>query len=369
MHTAKLRNVFSALCLMALVACQPKPTPMTPQETQHFEKLTSQMSTRCVGRYLVDMPEAFVLNSEAQAEIEGVKVDVRPMTRGMFEQAFQGRRKKLESMLQLGETWPHLRKTLPVPNSSLGAVFDRAESDGAGRLGRTLELMAWSNGFQLKGSIDATDTTFPEDANDSIAKQLKTDVAEKLAKLLSVYDRVRGRSNQEIPAEAGFCIANGFVKGPANEDEEAYVPFHLDGAPDVYFHFSVNKDDGKEQQSLLQRMGQVEREMKASGTQTVRKGKRQIHALDYEEWLMKGPTAYDVPGTMFTFVGNETQRGATHPFIRLELFNGFRIPAPELTSEESAQLKKLERATLSEAEAVAVWDKVTGTFRPRPGAL
>jgi hypothetical protein len=375
MQIALFRPVLYAICLMALFACQPKSLPiipMTPEETKQVETLTAQMTTHCVGRYLVDLPAAFVLNSQASAEIEGVKIEVTPMTKPQFNFAFTGRQKTLERMLQPGadRNRPYLRKVIPLPNQSTGGIFDRAESQSSSdRSGRIYELMAWRNDYLLKATVAATDLTFPEDANDSIAKQLKTDVAEKLAKLLSVYERLEGRSNEEIPTRAGFCIANGFFRGPANEEEKAYVPFHLKDAPDVYFHFASIDNAGKEQQTLLQRAGQVEREMKASGTQTIRKGKKQISGQSYEEWLMKGPTSDSVPGTMFTFLGNEAKDGAANPFIRLELFNGFRIPAPERTLEESAMLKDLKRATLNEATAVALWDHVTSTVRLRPGAF
>lgn len=365
-----VRPFIYLLCAVTLAACQPKPVPMTPQEAKHMTELTAHMTPRCVGRYVIDMPNALVLNSEVSTEIEGVKIEVRPMKyRDVFEMEFNARQALLERTRQLPELYPHLRQTIALPNAQPGGVFDRTESDTAARAGRTLELMAWRDGFLIKAWVDAIDPTFPEDAQDAYWKTRPSEVSEKLATLFSVYERLRGRPNDEIPTEAGFCFPNGFAKGAADETEETAIAFHLKGSPDVYFHFVANKEMSKERDTMLGRTGQIGQDMQRSGTKTVRKGKREMHALLYEEWLMKGPTPDRVSGTMFLLTGNETKQGAAHPYINLDLFNGFRIPAPQRTLEESAQLKDLERATLSEAEAVALWDAVTPTLRLRPGAF
>lgn len=370
MHRPRLGQLLVASALALLAACQPKTLPMTPEEAQRIALLTERMTIRCVGRYLIELPEKFVLNAQSVTEIEGVKIFVRPMARSRFDLLFDSRRRALEAAVQLGEKWPHLRRVIPLASPSVGAVFDRAEStDSTGRLSRTFELLAWQEGFEMKASINATDTTFAEYADDSVAKQLKTDVEEKLGHLLEVYGRLRGRVETEIPAERGFCFPGGFMKGVPSEDEQTYVPFHLEGSPDLYFHFAAKPERVKEKERLLERAGKVEREMNASGTQTIRKGVVELNGLRLDEWLFKGPTPDEVPGTMFTLVGNESSPGATSPFVRFELFNGFEIPAPERTAEESAQHKKLTRATLSEAEAVALWGKVIATLRLRPGAF
>lgn len=186
--------------------------------------------------------------------------------------------------------------------------------------------------------------------------------------LLMVYDRVSGRAETDLPNEPGLCIANGFVRGPANDQEEMSVPYVLVDTPDVFFSF-VYTTRVHEKDTLLERSGKTEKQMRASGTQTVRKDKREIQGRPYEEWLMRGPTPDRVPGTMFALHGNETSGDPAKPFVTLGLFNGFRVPAPPRTMEESVQLKDLQRATLTEAEAVGIWDKITATLRVRPGAF
>ena len=262
---------------------------------------------------------------------------------------------------------PLLRKALPVPGPAVGAVFDRAESDSSGRMGRTLELLAWRDGFQIAASINATDTTFPEDADDSIAKQLRTDVPEKLAHLMNFFERTRGLADGEVPAEQGVCIANGFVRGPASEKEDVEISYQLKDAEDVYFTFH-SMGDLKQENELLDRGAAIEANLKTVEGRTLRKGSRKLKGLDAQEWLL---TRKDEAVMLhdFTLEANSKTASATTPVLILDFLNGVRVPHLPLTTEESATLKPLPNATLTEAESVALWDAVTPSLRPRPGAF
>ena len=357
-----------ALCalLMSLIGCQPESPPMNEQEAQRVKQFTAQMSPRCVGRYIVDMPKAFVLNERSWAEVDGVKISIAPLTRRLFDLTFASRKETLEKAILPGKNKnrPHLRAVLPIPNADAGAIFDRSASPSSGgRLSRTLELLSWRDGYRIDASIDATDTTFPEYANESIAKQLTTDVDERLADLLKVYSRLRGRALGEVPSQPGLCIANGFVAGPATDTEAVQTAFHLEGTPDVYFNL-FTQTEVQESTSMLDRSGQMESKMAGAGAKTIRKGERKIHDRIYEEWLVRGPTVDRVPGHAFTLQGNEKDASADRPMLELKLYNGFRIPAAERTLEERAQMVELTKASLSEAEAAAIWDSVTATLRP-----
>jgi hypothetical protein len=328
-----------------------------------------QVVPRGVGRYVIDFPESLVINPVTSSVIEGVTIEVVSMSRAAFDARFDAYKSKLMQTKLPGAGNPYLRSATALPNQFIGAIFDRAEdATSSDRMARTLEVWAWQSQYFLSARINAVDTSFPEDAGDSIARQLTTDVPEKLDHLLHVFSRVRGRKDNEIPTDQGDCIANGFVAGPPSAQQAINVSYQLQGSPDLYFNFN-HTTAVRERDTLLERTAQVEREMQSSGTQTVRKGQRDINGLPYEEWLMRGPTPNGVPGTMFMLHGNETASDPAKPFVELGLFNGFRVPAPERTLEESAKLKNLEKASLTEALALGLWDRVTATLRPRPGAF
>lgn len=127
-----------------------------------MKTLTSEMTTRCVGRHLLDLPRDLVQNSQSYAEVEGVKVNVTPSTRNAFDLWLGTRKQIIENTILPGkDRFPFLRKIIELPSGEVGLVFDRTKnSAGTGRLGRTLELLAWRNGFRFEATTEATDTTF-----------------------------------------------------------------------------------------------------------------------------------------------------------------------------------------------------------------
>lgn len=376
-----------AMLLAALLAaCQPKAIPMTPEETQRVETLTANMTTRCVGRYLIDMPQSFVLNSESTTEIEGVKVAVRPMDKHLFEMTLTGREAELRRTHMDGKpSRPFLKRIEVAPAIALGKVFNRAEQSGAAEFGRTLELLAWQNGYEVRMSINATDgTDIPFDTSvigtpfEASEKEVwdkyrsRNNTPEKLAHLLEVYERVSGRKDTEIPSVPGLCIPNGFVAGTDREGQETDAVYHLADAPDVWFGFG-SSDAIKEDSTLLQRSPSAEKAMAKEDAKLLRKGTRTIHGQEYEEVLMGNTLEQDgIRGSMFMMYGNELRSDPLQPFVDLGFRNGDRIPVPELTMAEKDKLRLneiLTKATLTDAEAVAIWDKVSATLRPRPNAF
>jgi Tle cognate immunity protein 4 C-terminal domain/Tle cognate immunity protein 4 N-terminal domain len=337
---------------------------MTDQEAKRVQALSADMVPRCVGQHVLDIPRSFELNTEAYAEIDGVVVKVTPMQKADFEVRLKVRSAALASETLYGKPDKSLKVEMPLKDGK-GVVFDRSEDQSSNVL-RTLELWSWSEGFNIQMKTGARDMSFSRasDADDGRA----TTTPEKLALLLSVYNRIRGRAETEVPAEPGTCIANGFVSGALSDKQAVNVPYHVKGSIDAYLLLAFGTDrQGKT--SLLERSANVEQEMKASGTQTIRKGKRDLAGLSFDEWLFKGATPNGVAGNLFALVANEKVASAQTPLVRAELFNGFTIPYPgdlsEQKKEELGLYKTLERSSLSEAEAVALWDKITSTLRPR----
>jgi len=361
--------LLTALFALACTGCSKERLTMTADESSHVLRMTRNPVEHCVGRHVLSLPSDFQLNADSSARIEDVEVRVEPMSLAEFNRSFEIKKSRLLSMVQQGTKLPHVRRIVQLPDGSPGGVFDRAQSNlGADRLARTLELLGWKNGYLIHASIKATDTSFPEDADDSIARQLKTDVDQRYATLVGMYQRIRGRQETEMPGEAGLCIANGFVAGAPSDAEEVNVSYNLRGSPDLYFDFN-HTTKTYEQSTMLQRSGQIEEEAKASKAKTLRKGKVTLAGQSYEEWLWEMQTPDRVLGNMFTLHGNETANDPRRPYIELTLYNGYRVPAPERTAEESAKLKDLATASLTSAEAEALWSSVSATLRPRPGAF
>ena len=261
-----------------------------------------------------------------------------------------------------GGKLPFLRAAHRIQDSS-GVIFDRADSPGRAGIGRTLELYGWREGFRLHLEIKATDY---KGAGFDRPDDPPSDVPEKLAHLLSVYERVRGRHDLDVPTEQGVCFANGFLRGEPNDEEEVNLYYHLSTAKDVYFSFHHLSGIASDTETLLDRGPAIEKHLKERNGQTLRKGKRESHGLKFEEWLMVAESDPGVKDYNMTLEMNSKTVSAMTPLFIIDLDSGVEYPGPRLSLEEAAVHKPLTQATFNAAQTIALWDKVTATLRPRP---
>lgn len=332
-----------------------------------MKKITQTMTPRCVGRYLIDMPEDFVLNSQFSVTVEGVSIEIKPMTKPTFDARTQKREIELKAERLMGKPdQPTLKEIVPLKNSH-GRVFDRSR-DGGSNVLRKLELHGWRDGHAVLLAIDARDMSYARESDRAESDTRKTTTPEKLAHLLKMYERVRGRADNEVPSEQGVCVHNGFVLGPPTDEEEVLVSYHLKDSQDVFFSFET-ASNLREETNLLDRGKQIESGAADAHGHTVRKGRHDAHGIKYDEWLLTAQTTESVQGQLFTFEANSKLGNAKAPIIMITFHNGYRIPAAERTMEESAVLPEIKKATLSEAESIALWDAVIPTLRARPGAF
>lgn len=355
---------FMALAALALNGCKPTVAEMTPDEHRRMAPILAKLTPRCIGRYLIDLPKDFVLNPVSKTLIDGVTIEVRPMKKYQFDSALELRRLQIES-----EKFPqpYLKDVRPVP-AAQGAIFNRAEG-GSSASSRVWELFGWRDGFQLNLTIAARDEAL------AIRRvpELKTNLEEKLVHLLSVFERTRGREDDEVPTESGVCFANGFVRGPASDKEEIVLSYDMGGLPkgqeDGGFTIHSISDIGPEKTTLLQRGPAIEENLDRIGGATLRSGKRHSHGLDFEEWLLRRPNErkvmmYDFKAELNTGLGN-----AQAPLVILDFGSGMGIARPPESLDEAASRKPIDKAIFSEAESVALWDAVVPTLRKRPSAF
>lgn len=375
------RRLFSVLLVAALSACQPKLTPMTEQQAQQMKQMTDQMTPRCVGRYLIDLPRDFVINPVARTVIEDVTIEIEPMEQKTFATRLLQRRAQLQQDKIFGKDTPSLAAEIALQDGN-GVVFNRSETQESPVL-RTLELVAWHSGFHISMQLNATDgtslvvdpkaigTVFEQSERNRVEQYRSVNtVPQKLAHLLNVYSRTRGRADHEIPTTAGVCLPHGFVSGPATDEEWLDMHYHLASAEDVYFTFRSLSHIGSDGTTLLDRGSAIEKALSGNDGKTLRKGKGTSNGLSFEEWLGEQQSRHGSRFYDFTLELNGKEGNAQKPLFITEFSSGVRIPDPkERTLEEVAVLKPILTATLGEAESVALWDVVTRTLRARSGAF
>jgi hypothetical protein len=183
--------------------------------------------------------------------------------------------------------------------------------------------------------------------------------------------RIRERSETEVPAEPGNCIEYGFLPDESgapkeNPGELIEIGFRLKEFPDTQLSIAIRPAQRKfdESNTLEWQLARLERGLKAEDlnhirlkTKYLRRGKRTIQNWgEGFEALARSPEQPEVHsihdfGMDFQGVANDPLR----PFINIQMQTG-------IADNEAGATKPL----LNDSEAVAVWDRITSTFRVRP---
>ncbi|MCA6219796.1 hypothetical protein KZ793_04335 [Photorhabdus sp. UCH-936] len=328
-------------------------------------ELLANMQTRCVGRYLVDIPVAFGNILHDGIFIGDAKIETKRLYLPAFEQRIQLKEQELKTTKTVdSKDMPFLKKVYRLQGKLHGVIFDRNNNVSEPGFSRVLEAHLYNNGVAFIIEMPFTEIS---DDKYSYSRDLsiKAGLTEReykmlyqtLEKMNRLLPRISGRKDTEIPTMAGTCIPDGFITGSSNEKEN--ITFVYQGNESDHFNFSIEiLNDLKEKDNMLDRIGGMEGMLLAMRVKTIRKGKREINGTHTEEILAAGSEGMQlepetkIPRYMFNLIANETLGDYKNPFVSIELKNDRESPTP-----------------YSQNELVAFWDAVTKTFRKRPGAF
>jgi len=350
----KWRTALVVGCVLGLVACN-RPKLLTQQEQKMVTELTANLKPRCVGRYVIDMPaDAPVFGG---ATIDGVDVEAKAMTQKDYEAAMNAHSKALNSTKsRFGFQFLYVDTVVEgVPRSRL--FISQGDPDVLSPATRIIEAYKWDRGYQIKMQIEGSDFTHPDQTDDPIVKQLtdKNDVPNKARQVVFLLDKVRGRTEDEIPTEPGFCFIGGFLPGKASRPEKATTQFVLRDQHDVSFDFITNTEI-RETTTLLDRGADIEAAFDESGERTIRKGRVDLPGMQAEEWLSAGLTFGNVQGHDLMLEANSKTGSVKTPFVILNMYTG---------SQNNVMQDRIEKASLNDVEAITLWDAVSRSLRPR----
>lgn len=184
---------------------------------------------------------------------------------------------------------------------------------------------------------------------------------------------LRLRVEDDVPSDEGYCIEHGFMASSFYGDQEMVnVGIHLPSLPDVTFSISSNKDayaDYPKEEfekkkvgelSLLARIHQAQEEqgIMYPHRTVLREGKRDVQHWHGEESLIKRPDG--VHDFEWGFVGTPK-----------DVANPSEVIVNMYTKVEDNMVGAAKSASLSDDEAVALWDKLLSSLKFRvkvPGA-
>ncbi|QXF33943.1 hypothetical protein CE143_12910 [Photorhabdus luminescens] len=334
---------------------QPYPphTVLNQKEKLAVDKLLTNLQTRCVGRYLVDLPADYNNTVNDAIWVNDNLIETSLLYPPAFEQRIQLREKALRQTKTVEPIdMPYLKNIYRLPEGMQGIIFERIESRSVPDVVRVLEAHLYSNGVAIKVEMKAKDGSAARYDKDRQTEPTvyTNNVPEKLVELKNLLSRIQGRKETEIPTTAGSCIPNAFI-ADNNRDKE-FMELVYKTNPANYLNVTMMTNNYiREKDSMLERFGVIAASLYRGGV--FRKGVRKINKLDTEELLLVGqqPNSDD-PRYLFTLLTNEKTGGRETPVFDLTVVNDEETPT-----------------AYTQNEIVAFWDAISQTVRVRPGAF
>ncbi|WP_409306380.1 T6SS immunity protein Tli4 family protein [Pectobacterium sp. B1J-3] len=336
------------------------PSALTDKEKRMVDTLFATTKAQCVGRYVFEVPASFENTLTDRAQINEINISSKRLYRPAFEQRIQLREQELQNEHTVRKVdQPFLKQVYRVSENAV--IFDRNRNGSEGGYGRTLEGHLYVDGVAFilsQDIIDLSDPKYQKDKESFIKAGVRVGSLntkpQKLAELQDVMSRLRGRKDDEIPTQPGTCISEGFIRDGSGKPKEdiTFVYRH-----DPVFSFVIWSNNSlKESTSMLERSHEIQSYLTGINARTLRKGKTQIAGFDASEWLNTAPSEKSPNNAsaqlLFTAVANEKIADFRHPNLDLTL-NNYALPPP----------------AYSDAELVAIWDRITRSFRVRHTAF
>ncbi len=315
-----------------------------PMNSPKIDKLFEKTKPVCFGRFVIDVPvEARVLHG---TPVFGGSIETLENAAKDLHKFANDKRKELEAIKHEEEPGSLLREFNRGPSEGSWNILFR-ESPSA-----TFSMDVW-------GYLNAKPHAFIVKTS-TAASRGRTEASEK-AKLANFAANLRARAPEEIPTEPGVCLDLGFIADDTGKYQEIFgIGFRFPSLPDISLSISSNKD-GQTPEPLSKRRKQAEKlaldspfAAAFSKVKVMRDGERRIAQWDGEEALFRRPR--EEGGVWHELRFN-------YPGIRYDHRNP-RLDATLFTGVERNTAGALE-SSLSDEEAIALWDRMLSTLRLR----
>jgi len=305
--------------------------------------LSLPMKVVCVGRFLVDVPEIATVTYRS-ASVSGWNILTIPET----DEEFNLRIREKENLLTARRNERNgvsLESTRNVGGSEIAGkifLFNR----------RWIPIMR--AGKEVVSEVVAIDALV---RSGGISYEFRADFRhpEQVEHLEKIIRQLRGLPVAHIPEEAGFCFDRGFIRDPltAEQNESVSIFLGIKEYPDLAVSLSSTAgiDHNK---TLLQRHSDSDIQKEYSSQfHPLRIGARSLNGITGEEVLQRVDELNGVKlhGFMWESIGNKTD--VYLPSLSLELDTGLGRPGKPVNS------------SLSDAEAMALWEKISSSLRRR----
>jgi hypothetical protein len=318
----------------------PKVNTLPPKIAPLFQ----QTKTVCFGRFMIDLP----VFAQLVWGPMGVPYEMKVYPG-------EGANSKAEIKAKVDEITSE--KHMEYPSMLIGVV-DSINPDSkivVGYYSRTSTRFTQLHSFIRRG-----ETLFVQRIPRALLDEKTTDVEE----LLNIARGLRLRDESEIPNEHGVCIEEGFIALPLAEHERIAIGFRFPELPDVSFAVSTRITNRPTEYDTLQAARRAGREAANENglgalfgrIQTLRERNRAIGEWKGAEALVRLPSSRGIPeGHEFNFISPGAAFDMLRPHAHIMFYTGVKD-----------NTRGMVPPSLTDDEAIALWDKLTSTIRVRP---
>lgn len=314
-------------------------------------KVFGQTRQVCFGRFVIDVPSTATV-------VFGASDLIWPIYRS--EVAPQHLDQQVHKKLAAIESERYLAgEEMTRGDSLFGKVLD-GRAPGQKLVFGELEDVA----YRIYSYFAAGGSVFVQEAQ-PIAK--KTYYTKAIDELNNVATNLRGRRPDEVPNEAGLCIDGGFLPDENGLSHERFtLGVRLAEYPDVHFSIATTKKDRiVESDALEPRIKEAESDAARAGFGTwyskirvFRRGERTVANWTGFEILSRKPAQEGHEESHeFKFVSQGEPNNPLLPVLDVQLDSGVRDNQAGAT-----------RPTVTDEEAIEIWDRLIRTIRVRPVA-
>ncbi len=347
----------------------PSPQTLTSAQQETMNKITAEIKPYCVGRYILDLPSSFVAYNDS-APLEQNRwaaVISRPedmyktylATKRMYPPGFKQLIALREKTLQNSKTidvqdMPFLKKVWLLPDGMDGMIFERNENGGVSDAMRILEGYLYTNGVVIKLQKQTVNDSAPRYETQRLGDPIQNYVQADVNQMQSLMARISGRENDDIPTTPGSCINHAFIASDLTEKDEEDIKIRF--ISNIFDNIRVvvsNNNFTPEENTLLDRMGEIKSNISRSRGRVERNGAFIVNGLQAQEFLAAGlQEDNDEPRYQFEMYINEMTASYQSPGFML-ILNNQRMPPTSYSKEE----------------IIAFWDTLSRSVRVRPGAF
>lgn len=346
MKTSKLRVIiFAALGTTALaIILWLNKSALEKTMSARIESMP--MRSVCIGRFVMDVPQQAVVTYRS-ASVAGWDIFVTQESDEEF--ILRLKEKETQLVLQKNERGGGSLENIRTINRNEVAgkifLFDR----------KWIELMRGGKEV-VSQKVDIAALVRSSGISYEFTSELRR--AEDIDQLEEILNKLRSVSNTHIPDDAGFCFDRGFIADPLTAEQHEHTSLFLGikEHPDLAVSLSTSAGISVGR-TLLQRdaANDIQQEYRAS-FHRLRAGARSLNGIPGEEVLQR---VHELNGAMlhgFMWESLTDKSDVYRPSLILELDTGLGRPGKPVNS------------SLSDAEALALWDKISSSLRLRPAA-